>query len=65
MATPHVSAIAALVMASGVLGRHPAPKAVERRLEATALDLGTPGFDTRYGWGKVDAFAALTAPVQP
>ena len=37
------------------------PAAIERRLETTARDLGTPGRDPHYGWGLVDAGAA-TAP---
>jgi serine protease len=61
MAAPHVSATAALVIASGVLGLDPSPARVERRLERTATDLGAPGRDPRYGAGKVDA-AAATAP---
>jgi serine protease len=61
MAAPHVSATAALIIASGVLGPHPTPAAVERRLEATARDLGPPGRDPVYGAGLVDAGAA-TAP---
>jgi serine protease len=61
MAAPHVSATAALIIASGVLGRRPTPAAVERRLEATARDLGQPGRDAIYGAGLVDAGAA-TAP---
>ncbi|MEN3313747.1 MAG: serine protease, partial [Actinomycetota bacterium] len=60
MATAHVSAAAALVIASGVLGARPAPMAVERRLERTARDLGRPGYDTRYGWGLVNAATATT-----
>jgi serine protease len=60
MATAHVSAAAALVIASGVLGNRPTPDAVQRRLELTARDLGTPGYDTRYGWGLVDAATATT-----
>jgi serine protease len=59
MAAPHVSAIAALIIASKVLGKNPSPKAVERRLEATARDLGPVGFDNAYGHGLVDAAAAL------
>ena len=51
MAAPHVSATAALVIASGVLGPTPSPAAIERRLKLTALDLGTPGPDLRYGYG--------------
>ena len=58
MAAPHVSAVAALVIASGVLGPDPAPAAVETRLEATARDLGAPGSDRRYGSGLLDAEAA-------
>ncbi len=58
MAAPHVAATAALVLASGVLGRHPTPGAVQARLEATARDLGAPGRDDRYGWGLLDAETA-------
>jgi serine protease len=61
MAAPHVTATAALIIASGVLGPKPTPAAIERRLKATARDLGTPGPDTTYGAGMVDAGAA-TAP---
>jgi serine protease len=60
MATPHVSATAALIVASGVLGTNPGPDTIERRVEQTARDLGAPGFDARYGWGLVDAGAATT-----
>jgi serine protease len=58
MAAPHVSAAAALVIASHLLGRHPSPAAVEKRLEATAVDVGPPGFDQDYGAGRLDAAAA-------
>jgi serine protease len=58
MAAPHVSAIAALVIASRVVGRDPTPHALELRLESTATDLGPPGPDARYGWGLVNAGAA-------
>jgi serine protease len=51
--------MAALIIASKVLGKNPSPTAVERHLEATARDLGPPGFDNRYGHGLVDAAAAL------
>ena len=57
MAAPHVSATAALIIASGVIGAKPTPAQVEARLKATARDLGTPGRDPRYGWGLVDAAA--------
>jgi serine protease len=56
MASPHVSAIAALVIASGRLGPDPSPRAVEEHLEATAVPTDRPD---RYGAGLVDAAAAL------
>ncbi|WP_445152465.1 S8 family serine peptidase [Baekduia sp. Peel2402] len=64
MAVPHVSATAALVVASGVLGADPTAEAIERRLEATARDLGPVGYDTRYGYGLIDA-AKATDPAVP
>jgi hypothetical protein len=59
-----VSAIAALVIASGVIGSRPTPEAIAARLEATARDLGPAGPDRYYGAGLVDATAA-TAPGPP
>jgi serine protease len=64
MAAPHVSATAALIIASGVLGRHPTPAAIVARLRATARKLGGPGDQTLYGAGLVNAGAA-TAPGGP
>ncbi len=61
MAAPHVSATAALIIASGAIGARPSPAALERRLKATARDLGPPGPDDFYGAGLLDAGAA-TAP---
>ncbi len=61
MAAPHVSAIAALVIASGVIGETPSPQAVAARIKETVTDLGPPGPDSRYGAGLVDA-ARATAP---
>jgi serine protease len=58
MSTAHVSAAAALVIASGVLGKHPKPDAVVRRLERSSLDLGATGYDTGYGWGLINAATA-------
>ncbi len=65
MACPHVSATAALIIATGVLGtKHPKPQAVEARIKATARDLGPPGTDRRYGAGLVNTFAAIN-PAAP
>jgi hypothetical protein len=35
------------------------PAEVEARLRCSALDLGEPGFDDLYGWGMINASAAL------
>jgi serine protease len=64
MAVPHVSATAALVVASGILGADPSAAAIEHRLEATARDLGPAGYDKSYGWGLINA-AAATDPAVP
>jgi serine protease len=61
MAAPHVSGVAALVIASRVIGARPSAAALEAHLEATATDLGPVGRDARYGAGRVDATAATTA----
>ncbi|MFL5909646.1 MAG: S8 family serine peptidase [Gaiellaceae bacterium] len=58
-ATPHVTAIAALIIATKVLGPHPTPAQVKQRIEQTAQDLGPPGYDQRYGFGLVNAAAAI------
>jgi serine protease len=56
MASPHVAAIAALVIATKRLGPHPSPADLEAHLEATARPTDRPD---RYGAGLVDAAAAL------
>lgn len=61
MATPHVSGVAALLIADGVT----APDAVRQALEGTARDKGAAGWDPEYGWGIVDAYAALTQTPPP
>ena len=55
VAAPHVSGIAALLISTGVIG----PDAVREALQNTARDLGPDGWDEEYGWGLVDAYAAL------
>jgi serine protease len=55
MAAPHVSGIAALLISTGITG----PDAVREALQNTAADLGPAGWDAEYGWGLVDAYAAL------
>jgi serine protease len=58
-AAPHVTAIAALIIASGRLGQHPTADAVLTRIEKSARDVGPPGYDKHYGYGLVDAAAAV------
>ena len=55
MASPHVAGIAAMLMQQGITD----PAAIEEALEKTAVDLGTPGRDNMFGFGLVDARAAL------
>src|SRR4051812_37011151 len=55
MAAPHVAGVAAMLMQQGVTD----PAAIEEILEKTAVDLGTPGRDNTFGFGLVDARAAL------
>jgi serine protease len=64
MAAPHVSATAALVIASRLLGRNPSPAQVIGRLRATARKLGGGGDERLYGAGLLNA-AAATAPGGP
>ena len=65
MAAPHVSAIAALIIASGVLGPRPTPDQIEARLKATATPLGTPSPNRQFGYGLVNAAAATAPPAPP
>jgi len=56
MATGHVSGVAALVLANGNAST---PDGVRTVLEGTADDLGSAGRDNIYGYGLVNAAAAL------
>jgi serine protease len=56
MATPHVAAAAALLMANGATNVE-----AETYLKDYATDLGTSGFDTSYGYGLIQPAAALAA----
>ena len=64
MATPHVSATVALIIAGHVLGRHPTVAQITARLRTTARRLGGPNDSYLYGAGLLDA-AAATAPGGP
>jgi serine protease len=56
MAAPHVAGVAALILA-----KHPSwtPDQVRYALESSATDLGTAGWDQYYGWGLLNAHAAV------
>ena len=57
MAAPHVSGVAALVLARmGPMS----PSDMARLLRDTAVDLGMPGDDSEFGAGLVNAHAAVT-----
>jgi serine protease len=55
MATPHVAALAALLMDQGVTN----PAAVEAALKRFATDLGPAGRDNEYGYGLINPRATL------
>lgn len=58
-ATPQVSALAALLLSKGITQGRDETLA---RLTATATDLGAKGRDEAFGYGMVNAAAALNAP---
>jgi len=62
MAAPHVAGLAALVKAV-----NPAlnPDQIEWAMEGSAVDLGNPGRDNVFGWGRIDALAAVRAATNP
>jgi serine protease len=57
MAAAHVSGVVGLMASRGITG----PETVRQWLHATALDLGSPGRDDRFGWGLVNAQGAVGA----
>jgi len=58
MATPHVAGLAGLL-----LSQNPALTVAQIRsiMQSTAVDLGAPGRDDNFGYGRIDTFAALQA----
>jgi len=56
MAAPHAAGLAALIWSARPdLSNDQVAQAISR----TALDLGAPGWDEFYGWGRIDAYQAL------
>ncbi|SDL21619.1 subtilisin [Geoalkalibacter ferrihydriticus] len=70
-AAPHVTGVAALILAAGIEDANNDGRLaddVRLRLQQTAVSLGEAGRDSFYGFGRVDAVAALelaTAPPPP
>jgi subtilisin family serine protease len=62
MAAPYVAGLASLVWS---LDPSLTPDEVQTIIEVTAVDLGTYGWDSTYGHGRIDAQAALRAVVPP
>jgi PKD repeat protein len=56
MAAPHVSGLVAMMIANGQTGI----ENIRNILHETAIDLGEPGWDPYYGYGRIDALGALT-----
>lgn len=54
-ASPHVAGVVALMYSNGITDPHQ----IREILADTAEDLGTRGFDTRYGYGLINAYAAV------
>lgn len=68
MASPHVAGVAALVIAAGVSdinGNGHINDEVRAIMNSTAEDLGNSGRDPQYGFGLVNAAAAVAAAVPP
>ncbi len=60
MAAPHVTGLVALMLSRGARG----VENIRDTLHSTAEDLGAPGYDTVYGYGLIDAAAALAIALQ-
>ncbi len=55
-AAPHVAGLAALVKAANP---DYTPDQIANAVQSTAVDLGASGWDAQYGYGRIDAAAAL------
>ncbi len=67
MATPHVSGLIALILQATKWYESPPqnlPELVYKILMKSSIDLGKPGRDTRYGWGRVNAYDAVLTALQ-
>lgn len=61
MSSPAVAGVAAVVASkTGLRGA-----ALRNRLQSTADDIGTAGYDTKFGYGRVNLYRALTGGTLP
>ncbi len=56
MARPHAAGLVALMYS---INPRLTPADVRQRLRDNAVDLGAPGFDPQFGWGRIDAAATM------
>lgn len=57
MATPHVAGLAALILS---VAPNISADSVKHLIMNTSDDLGTPGFDNYFGWGRINVYNALS-----
>lgn len=57
MASPHTAGLAALVWSAFPAFTN---YQVRRKIEISATDVGAPGWDESFGWGRINAAAAVT-----
>lgn len=62
MATPYVSGLAALIWSMDPTLTN---NAVKSHIQQTADDLGPAGRDDNYGWGRINAYRAISALAAP
>ncbi|HVL47507.1 MAG TPA: CARDB domain-containing protein [Candidatus Thermoplasmatota archaeon] len=58
-AAPQAAALAALILEADPARRAGLPGSVTSLMNATAVDIGVPGYDAETGWGRIDAFGAV------
>jgi subtilisin family serine protease len=60
-ASPHVAGVAALLISAGATDKNQ----IRSRLLSTATDMDAAGFDSKTGWGRVNAAASLASAPTP
>ncbi len=59
-AAPHVSGLSALILSRAPSAQSAGVLGTKHLVEDNAIDLGSPGYDQEYGWGRIDAAATLS-----